>query len=384
MKRLSGALFVFAAGYAGICATRDLLPGDVDRGKQVFLTRKCVACHSVGGEGGKSAPDLGQVVERGFSPYVLVGLLWNHAPAMWSAMERKGMAKPELSDQESADLFVFFFAARYFEQPGDAKRGSRVFLAKQCAGCHGIGSALREGVEPVAAWKSLADPIALAQQFWNHSSEMRPALERKDVPYPRLSAQELADLQVYLRGTQEHANAVDFSPGPAESGEQLFVSKGCAGCHRGARALESRPTRYGLTDFAAAMWDHPFRVAQNQTPISYEEMRRLVGYLISAQFFEERGDPRQGERVYAGKHCGACHDHPSSGAPGRSAMAGKTTSFDMMTAIWKHGPNMLSRMRLEGRSWPRFSGSEMADLTAYLNGFQLKQRRPRIDPSRDP
>jgi hypothetical protein len=55
------------------------------------------------------------------------------------------------------------------------------------------------------------------------------------------------------------------------------------------------------------------------------------------------------------------------------------TSFDMVAALWKHGPVMLNRMRLKRISWPRFSGSEMADLTAYLHGLQLKQRRPPID-----
>ena len=58
-----------------------------------------------------------QSVERGFSPSVMAGLLWNHAPAMWAAMERKGVARPEAGEQQAADLFVYFFAARFFEQP---------------------------------------------------------------------------------------------------------------------------------------------------------------------------------------------------------------------------------------------------------------------------
>src|SRR5208283_1191027 len=165
-----------------------------------------------------------------------------------------------------------------------------------------------------------------------------------------------------------------FSPSAAESGEELFASKGCAGCHRGELALEARPTRYSLTDFAAAMWNHPFRTPHNPAPLTYEEMRRLVGYLVSTQFFEERGDLEQGKKVFARKHCGACHDDPSSGAPGRSAMTGRITSFGMVAALWKHGPVMLSRMRLKKISWPRFSGSEMADLAAYLYGSRLKQR----------
>jgi hypothetical protein len=83
------------------------------------------------------------------------------------------------------------------------------------------------------------------------------------------------------------------------------------------------------------MWNHPFRTLPSPAPLSYEEMRRLVGYLVSTQFFEERGNPEQGEKVFARKHCGGCHDDPASGAQGRSAMAGRITSFGMVAALWE-------------------------------------------------
>jgi hypothetical protein len=52
------------------------------------------------------------------------------------------------------------------------------------------------------------------------------------------------------------------------------------------------------------------------------------------------------------------------------------TSFDMVAALWKHGPAMLERMRRRKIGWPRFGGSEMADLAAYLHGTELKRRNP--------
>jgi hypothetical protein len=152
------------------------------------------------------------------------------------------------------------------------------------------------------------------------------------------------------------------------------VSKGCAGCHRGTRALEARPTRYGLNEFAAAMWNHPFRTGPNQAPMSYEEMRRVVGYLVATQFFEERGNPENGERLFQKKRCSGCHDNPSSGAPSRSAMSGKMTSFGMVAALWKHGPVRLGAMGQRNIPWPRFERSEMADVSAYLHGLQFKRR----------
>jgi cytochrome c2 len=233
IKRVAVLLFIVATGFTGTCATRSLLPGDADRGKDVFRAQNCDSCHSVDGEGGKIAPDLGQSVGRGFSPYVMACLLWNHAPVMWAAMERKGVVGLDVSEQQAADLFVYFFAAHYFEQPGDSKRGQEVFLMKRCVECHGIGSALRESVQPVAAWRSLANPIALSQQMWNHSREMITELDRVKIPYPRFCAREMTDLLAYLRSTQEPGRAGAFSPNSAESGAELFALKGCAGCHRG-------------------------------------------------------------------------------------------------------------------------------------------------------
>jgi hypothetical protein len=39
----------------------------------------------------------------------------------------------------------------------------------------------------------------------------------------------------------------------------------------------------------------------------------------------------------------------------------------MVAALTHHGPAMLDRMQEKHIAWPRFSGSEMSDLIAYLN-----------------
>jgi cytochrome c2 len=366
-------LALIALSAAG--ATRNLLLGDSKRGESVFRDRQCILCHSVNGEGGRIAPDLGRVVGRGFSPYHLAGLLWNHAPAMWAVMEQRGVRKPEVSAQDAADLFAYFFAAGYFEKPGDPGRGRQVFRQAQCSVCHGIDAPQREGIRPVSQWDSLRDPIALAQQMWNHSGEMKKELERSKIPYPRLDAQQLTDLLAYLRSLpQTQGLKAEFAPAAAQTGEIVFAARGCAACHSGDHALERHTTRYTLNEFAAAMWNHSFRSTGTPKPLTYEDMRELVGYLAAMQFFEERGDVEVGRKVYQQKRCAACHDNPSSGAPPRTAMASRMTSYDMVAALWKHGPAMLKLMQQRGVTWPRFSGSEMADLTAYLHGLEFRPR----------
>ena len=65
---------------------------------------------------------------------------------MWEAMQTKGIGARLLSEQEVADLFAYFFAARYFERAGDSGRGRRVFQSKQCGQCHGLMSPIHEGI----------------------------------------------------------------------------------------------------------------------------------------------------------------------------------------------------------------------------------------------
>jgi len=370
------ALWAFASGCAGFCATHSLLPGDAGRGRAVFDELRCATCHSVNGEGGAKAPDLASAVERGFSPARMAGAMWNHAPAMWAAMARDGVPKPALGEQQAADLFAYFFAAGSFEKPGDAGRGKQAFRDKRCGVCHGLAAPASAGVTPVANWHALDDPVALAQQMWNHARQMRSSLERKGLVYPRLSAQELTDLLAYLRNVRgAQGRGPTFSPASADTGRDLFQAKGCAACHQGARGLEARPTRYSLTDFAAALWNHPLRGPQDASPIGYQEMRLLVGYLSAAQFFEERGDRERGREVFADKKCGACHNDPSSGAPNLAGRAGRMTSWDMVAALWEHGPGMQKKMEARGVPWPQFQGSQMADLTTYLHGLEFKRRR---------
>ena len=371
--RIWPSLLVIAAISPAPCATRSLLLGDAQRGTALFQSLNCVACHSVNGVGGKKAPDLGRGRERGFSPYHVAALMWNHAPEMWGAMARQGVARPALDERQSADLFVFFYAASYFETPGNARRGRQFFL-RRCGRCHGIESPVRAGIRPVAEWDSPRDPIALAQQMWSHSGDMVRALDRAEVAYPLLSAQELTDLLAWLRSARREGRTDTFAPASPESGGALLVSRGCTGCHRGALTLEAHRTRYGLTDFATAMWNHPFRAGQPQAPLRREEMRSLVGYLIATQFFEERGDPGQGKRVFERKRCNVCHDNPSSGAPARTMMAGRMTSYGLVAALWKHGPEMMNGIERRKIAWPHFAGSEMADLSAYLHGLEFKRR----------
>jgi len=93
--------------------------------------------------------------------------------------------------------------------------------------------------------------------MWNHGPKMRESFARKKLAWLSLTPQELTDILVYLQNLPETRNlAQNFLFPPSDSGEALFQSKGCAGCHTGKLALESRLRNQTLTEIVVDMWNH--------------------------------------------------------------------------------------------------------------------------------
>jgi mono/diheme cytochrome c family protein len=360
-----GILLVALTAYAAAIEA-----GDARRGEQLFHTEQCIQCHRVNGEGGVIATDLARRVDRDFTPTVMASLMWNHAPEMWDAMKKQGIVKGTLPPESAADLFAFFISKRYFEKTGDAARGKQLFSSKHCAVCHGLTTSNAAGAPPVSEWDSLGDPIILVQQMWNHGTQMQKALAENKIARPELSAQELTDMLVYLQHLPQTRNlATNFSFTDSESGEALFQSKGCAGCHTGSLALETRLKNQTLTAIAADMWNHQPRMKNPPPVLSQEEMRRLVAYLWGRQYFRGSGNAERGKKVFADKSCYICHGNRMSGAPSLAKGKDSYSDISMVSALWQHGPRMAELMKERKLAWPRFTAAEMSDLIAYLNSL---------------
>lgn len=344
------------------------LDADAARGGSFFQTQMCVNCHAIRGAGGTQAPDLGQRYDRDYTPAGIAARMWNHAPVMWAAMSRQKIAVPRINEDQAADLFAFFYSVRYFEKPGEAERGKRVFEGKHCSECHSLTAAGRKVGTPVEGWGSLTDPIALADRMWDHGAKMRAEMAQRNIPYPQLSAQELDDLMVYLQNLPQTRNAkLEFSLPSPEGGAGLFEQKGCSGCHKGAMSLENKLSDATLTDVAAAMWNHAPLMQQPPPDLSLAEMRQILGYIWGRQFFQTHGDAERGKKAFDQKKCASCHNDASSGAPALSKPAKPYTTIAMITVLWGHGPSMLSKMQERRVSWPQLSAADMANLIAYLN-----------------
>jgi len=153
----------------------------------------------------------------------------------------------------------------------------------------------------------------------------------------------------------------------------LFQSKGCAGCHVGKLALETRLRNQTLTEIAVDMWNHQPSMKNPPPQLSQEEMRQMTGFLWAKQYFRGDGNAERGKKVFAEKNCATCHNDPAAGAPklgkGKDKDKDAYSDVTMLSVLWEHGPRMLDNMEQRKLAWPRFTTQQMADLIAYLNSL---------------
>lgn len=341
---------------------------DARRGGEFFRAQGCENCHSVKGTGAAKAPDLGRRLDRDYTPAGIAARMWSHAPVMWAAMAKDNVSVPQVTGGQAEDLFAFFYAARYFERPGEAERGKRLFQEKHCIECHSVSGTGGAVGPPVEKWESLQGPILLIRQMWNHQSQMHNEMAARGIAWPQLTSQDLTDLLVYLQNLPQTRGTELMMELPSSGdGATLFREKGCIGCHVGKLALENRLADSTLTEIAASMWDHAPEMRQPAPILSQGEWQQLVSYVWAKQFFGNRGDAAKGRKVYEAKKCGSCHDDASSGAPHLSKPSEPYSAISMVQVLWVHGPAMLRKMQDKHMVWPQLSQNEMANLTSYLN-----------------
>ena len=175
-----------------------VLPGRAEDGRRLFSEKHCIECHSAGGRGGRVGPDL---AERGLhrSLTQFAAAMWNKAPAMMEAMRARGIALPQLKDDEMADLVAYLYSVQYFAQPGDLRKGRDVLSAKGCLGCHSLSGQGGRSASDLARLKRLDAPPAVISALWNHSFIMQERTERRKVQWAELSPEEMANLVAFLQ-----------------------------------------------------------------------------------------------------------------------------------------------------------------------------------------
>ena len=175
-----------------------VLPGRADEGRRLFVEKRCILCHSAGGQGGRVGPDLAERgVHRSLTQFAQA--MWNKTPAMLDAMKARGIAVPQLQPEEMANLVAYLYSVQYFAESGDAGRGREVAAAKGCLGCHSVDGKGGSVANDLAKAKGLDSPAAVIAALWNHSFIMEHRAEGRRAPWPEVKPEEMADLVAFLQ-----------------------------------------------------------------------------------------------------------------------------------------------------------------------------------------
>src|SRR5574341_230809 len=84
-------------------------PGDPRRGEEIVKAKGCFNCHSLGGKGGRVAPDFDK--SRGLNePANVISAMWNHGAAMEQKMRDEALSWPVFKGDEMAQVVGFLQA----------------------------------------------------------------------------------------------------------------------------------------------------------------------------------------------------------------------------------------------------------------------------------
>lgn len=361
-------------------------------GWNVYAEKGCGRCHAVRGIGGLGGPDLARM--QGVTTFFDVGAaMWNHLPKMGERMKAAGVERPRLTAPDVSNLIAFIYTARYFDEPGDSKRGEALFAAKTCETCHRVGT--RGGLIGPALdpWKRANSPVLMAAAMWNHAPRMAEGFKAIEKDRPTVTGRELLDIIAYVGAAAEPTpgDTQQVVPGTPDRGRALFAEKQCASCHavggKGPRVgpdLGRAGHHISLSEFAARMWNHaPAMVAKMRErkievpQLTGQQMADILAYLFTTRYFERPGSARRGEALMQSKGCLGCHAIAGKGGKvggdfARSTLVGSPAR--LIAGMWNHSQLMEAQATARGVAWPVLTGSELGDLAAYLG--TLSRPRP--------
>jgi cytochrome c2 len=365
-----------------------LVSGNPARGRDVYVEKGCIACHTVREPGSKVGPDLAAaLVGKG-----IVGIaaaMLNHYPKMSSALRERKEALPVLSASEMDDLVAYLFFVNFLHEPGSVEKGRTLFRQKGCRRCHGLFPGEASIGPPLGRAMLGAPPIQVAQAMWNHGTQMTATMLERQVPRSTFDGQEMADLLAFLGAAVEPLPGRGAPlPGDPVAGRNLFQSKGCARCHVKGESGESigpdlvaRPWYKTATAIAAAMWNHgPAMWTQMKgigvTPPQFadDEMADVIAYLYLLHSSNRPSTPERGRNLWSEKHCAQCHEAGGPG-PDLATVEQLDTPIHFAAEMWNHAPSMQAFVTDAGLPWPVFAEADVQDLVGYL--AERRAARPR-------
>ncbi len=268
--------------------------------------------------------------------------------------------------------------AQTLELPSDILAGRIVFEEKGCIGCHGLGGFGGTEGPDLAADHYYGSFMELASDVWNHIPQMYRKLRRTHREPPGLTYRETLDLFAFLYSLRYLGE-----PGSAARGRRLLETKGCLQCHAGS-GLRVGPDLSALHEYASpifmsqTMWNHVTDMVKSTDAegVRYPTLTGqdiaditafiTAGFQTGAVHRMSAGNPNSGRDIFEEKRCASCHASSEGSGPDLSISAARKSVSEIAALMWNHGPEMADFIQAERMEWPEFSGTDMADLIAYI------------------
>lgn len=266
-----------------------------------------------------------------------------------------------------------------FPIPENPTAGFRLFHEKGCMACHAIGGYGGAAAQDLARVVTGQDFDGIAQMMWNHIPKMSEKYEEEKIPWPHVTSEEMATLMPFL-------SYLDFfdRPGDPEEGENVFLRRECAACHRVGKVggAESKPLdefkqHSSPVFFVTRFWNSGKKVGEalqaeglDLPQFQGNDLMDLIAYIqrsglegiAEQRIYLPSPNPRQGERHFVEKGCVTCHSPTSTS--GRIFASTAPGSFTQIVgrmlphAFWQYTgrPNM-----------PELTPEEMSDLVSYIH-----------------
>jgi mono/diheme cytochrome c family protein len=270
--------------------------GNATAGRRVFTSQRCAECHTVGGKGKGTGPDLGTMGAYA-SPIAIAAAMWNHGPRMTMAMTARGIARPTFEGSQLLDLIAYLKSVSprpkptaLYVLPGNASNGRLLFADKRCVVCHALVRHGDEEAPDLVEGQAQRSLTQFASAMWNKAPAMLRAMEARNIAQPTLRPDEMADIVAYLYSVRYFRQS-----GRPREGVIVAVNKGCLDCHglygeKGKTASDLDQARGVETPAGAlaALWNHSFiddpRPERERRPWSTlraDEIADLMAYLRS-------------------------------------------------------------------------------------------------------
>ena len=189
----------------GVKEVAYLSPGNPRVGKQIFAAKGCTKCHSIRGEGGKGAEDLGKKATAFYKSLTqIASSLWNKGPTVLAKMAQSESGIPKFTPKEMADLLTYLHFLHFADESGNSNRGRSLFSELGCSRCHGLDGKPGEIMQvDLSRYQRAGNPIEFVAGMWNHSSEIERAMKEQGIRWPRFKKGELPDLLEFVRNPKK-------------------------------------------------------------------------------------------------------------------------------------------------------------------------------------